>query len=173
MLYDSFLDFLTCSRLLGVDAFTSMLSRTSALIPDSLFESLGMPRGQESMLDARHVRLVSSFFVFTYAAYSRSHDFMLTYFMPYYLCNLTPGRCIGNRYRPPQSMSRPHRACLFECNGSTLHIPCARTKNSQRAHSPSLHLYLILLRIFRQHNHLTSTHLILIWHAPVRSKSKG
>lgn len=37
------------------DAFTSMLSRTSALIPDSLFESLGMPRGEESMLDARHV----------------------------------------------------------------------------------------------------------------------
>lgn len=62
MLYDSFLDFLTCSRLLGVDAFTSMLSRTSALIPDSLFESLGMPRGKESMLDARHVRLVPSFF---------------------------------------------------------------------------------------------------------------
>jgi len=37
------------------DALASIFNRTTALLPDALFASLGMPRGYESMTDARHV----------------------------------------------------------------------------------------------------------------------
>ncbi|KAF8134474.1 Sec34-like family-domain-containing protein [Boletus edulis] len=36
------------------DALASIFNRTTALLPDALFASLGMPRGYESMTDARH-----------------------------------------------------------------------------------------------------------------------
>lgn len=38
-----------------IDALTSIFNRTTALLPDALFASLGMPRGYESITDARHV----------------------------------------------------------------------------------------------------------------------
>ncbi|KAF8557664.1 Sec34-domain-containing protein [Imleria badia] len=36
------------------DALASIFNKTTALLPDALFASLGMPRGYESMTDARH-----------------------------------------------------------------------------------------------------------------------
>ncbi|KIJ68059.1 hypothetical protein HYDPIDRAFT_107669 [Hydnomerulius pinastri MD-312] len=36
------------------DTLASILNRTTALLPDALFASLGMPRGHESITDARH-----------------------------------------------------------------------------------------------------------------------
>jgi hypothetical protein len=41
---------------LGVtDTLASMLSRTTSLLPDALFASLGMPRAGESIREAQHV----------------------------------------------------------------------------------------------------------------------
>ncbi|KAF9241866.1 Sec34-like family-domain-containing protein [Melanogaster broomeanus] len=37
-----------------LDALASIFNRTTALLPDALFASLGMPRGHESITDARH-----------------------------------------------------------------------------------------------------------------------
>jgi len=36
------------------ETLTSMLGRTTSLLPNSLFASLGMPRGDESMINVRH-----------------------------------------------------------------------------------------------------------------------
>lgn len=38
------------------DTLASMLSKTTSLLPDALFASLGMPRSGESIKEAKHVR---------------------------------------------------------------------------------------------------------------------
>lgn len=40
------------------DTLASILNRTTSLLPTGLFASLGMPRGDENLGDAKHVRLL-------------------------------------------------------------------------------------------------------------------
>lgn len=55
----------------GVDASTSISSRTSALVSHSLIKSFAMPRGDKH--DARHVRPISSLFLLAWTTFSRSN----------------------------------------------------------------------------------------------------
>lgn len=38
------------------DTLASMLSRTTSLLPDALFATLGMPRSEDTIREAKHVR---------------------------------------------------------------------------------------------------------------------
>jgi hypothetical protein len=40
---------------MDVDTLASMLSKTTSLLPDALFATLGMPRTDESIKEAKHV----------------------------------------------------------------------------------------------------------------------
>lgn len=41
----------------GVERLATMLNKTTSLLPDALFASLGMPRTDQSIVEAKHVSL--------------------------------------------------------------------------------------------------------------------
>jgi hypothetical protein len=41
----------------NVGTLTTMLNRTTAILPEGLFASLGVPRADENLRDVKHVRV--------------------------------------------------------------------------------------------------------------------